>query len=490
MRKASFDLKYMTGQGHRRATRPTHAGDKLPCMRAAVLLLALAVHAFSAPRELDDLLDRARALPPEFASDLILSVAGDSAQPLTPKEKIALVEEAFRLAASSQMPYPVMGQGYHTDTPAGALGEASRTGLNSLTLQSRGIEAMAKLDKTRLRTLFTDLRPIKIQRQSCLDIMRPKLDHWAQALLLVAKESFNTQERAKNLDLIWLDEQIRLITSPMHLLALSSTMRSADPRLRDRVHEGLASMLPHIEGDWIAFEYSQHQIPITRATASSAREYILRHVRGPRCGTRRGFDKPLSVPTSVIAYNKFVNDEFELKLSPIDLERLEPSRMEESYKTADWWKSDKSKQVLNELKWLNHGNRNLPDNQRFWTVEERKSVEWNERYGGLLKLIEGWKDSDEPTSADYFHMRVQTHYLLGTLVPPGPQQRNEFRNFISFMNQSFNTEGILHAEWFAATRNLLRNSSTDPAALDDMEQFGNTVLSTYARALKRKSTKP
>ena len=50
---------------------------------------------------------------------------------------------------------------------------------------------------------------------------------------------------------------------------------------------------------------------------------------------------------------------------------------------------------MSALKWLNHGNRDLPGDSRFFTPEERATEEWNAHFVDALTLIEGWKESEE-----------------------------------------------------------------------------------------------
>ena len=188
------------------------------------------------------------------------------------------------------------------------------------------------------------------------------------------------------------------------------------------------------------------------------------------------------VPVPVLQFNRFVTAHPELQTAPIDPVKVEPSSIEDGYQLEEFWKSERSRQVLQDLKWLNHGNRELPDKERFWTLEERRSSQWNERYLGLLKLMEGWVPEDEDSPTDYFHMRAHTLELLTRLVPPGAQQKNALGNLISFLNSAYNH--IPHAEWFAHVRPLIGSNRSEPWFLDEFELHGNAVLSLYSRLSK------
>ena len=107
-----------------------------------------------------------------------------------------------------------------------------------------------------------------------------------------------------------------------------------------------------------------------------------------------------------------------------------------TYKDDQFWQSARSRQVLDALKWLNHGNRNLPDDQRFWTLAERSTMEWNAHYVDTLKLIEGWTPDEEPAPEDYYAMKAHVYMLLAGLVPPGKSRDNAMGMYRSFLESS------------------------------------------------------
>ena len=149
------------------------------------------------------------------------------------------------------------------------------------------------------------------------------------------------------------------------------------------------------------------------------RSYIVRQVSGPRCSDSI---KAGQLPPSVTQFNKLAStlDSAAERFKPITKQEVQPLKDDGTYAQQFPWQSARSKQVLDALKWLTHGNRNLPDSQRFWTIEERSTVEWNARYLDLVKLIEGWKEDEEESPEDYLFMVSHTYSALAKLVPPGP----------------------------------------------------------------------
>ena len=92
------------------------------------------------------LIDQARALPPEFCADILLTLA---ASPLIPdaKWRRELMEEAFLAGSHAQLPYERIAYGLAVDSLTNE--EFCRQGLERLTLQTRAIDAMFEIDPQR-----------------------------------------------------------------------------------------------------------------------------------------------------------------------------------------------------------------------------------------------------------------------------------------------------------------------------------------------------
>ena len=72
----------------------------------------------------------------------------------------------------------------------------------------------------------------------------------------------------------------------------------------------------------------------------------------------------------------------------IEPERMKPERDAGKWDDGDFWVSERARQVLNDLKWLNHGNRELRGSQRFWTAEEADPLDhfWMQSYVLILTV--------------------------------------------------------------------------------------------------------
>ena len=100
----------------------------------------------------EDLTREASALPPEFATDLLIRLAGSPAVD-APAEKRTLLDSAFMRAYGAQQPYKRAAPPPQTpiDSRTGGLTRAYATGLDMLTLQLRATQAMVAVNPARAK---------------------------------------------------------------------------------------------------------------------------------------------------------------------------------------------------------------------------------------------------------------------------------------------------------------------------------------------------
>jgi hypothetical protein len=210
------------------------------------------------------------------------------------------------------------------------------------------------------------------------------------------------------------------------------------------------------------------------------RAYILKHVAGPRCSEDI---RPGQLPRVVNDFNYLASalDPAGSRYRPISPDELRASSDAGTYARHSWWESARSKQVIGALQWLNHGNRDLPGNSRFFTPEERTSDEWNTHFVDALRLIEGWKEIEEPTSEDWFGMVSEAYELLAELAPPGRQREAVMTRYLTFMEAHY--ASMPPNLWFTQLKGQWR--SKDTWVVEQLANSANPVISLYARVNKR-----
>jgi hypothetical protein len=142
-----------------------------------------------------------------------------------------------------------------------------------------------------------------------------------------------------------------------------------------------------------------------------------------------------SLTTLTISFRRWIPQDRAIGRFPPT--NCEPSTDAGTYPRQSWWVSDRSKQVIQALQWLNHGNRNLPGNSRFFTLEERSTDEWNAHFVDTLRLIEGWKEIEEPSSEEWFGMVSEAYELIAELTPPGRQRDAVMTRYLTFMDTHY-----------------------------------------------------
>jgi hypothetical protein len=214
------------------------------------------------------------------------------------------------------------------------------------------------------------------------------------------------------------------------------------------------------------------------------RSYIVRQIGGPRCSDHI---KPGKLPQSATNFNTLAAklDPAALLYKPISEDEAKPLKDDGAYKYELPWKSQRAKDVLAAEQWLSHGNRQLPDDQRFWTLEERSRDEWTVRYQDAMKLLAGWKEEEEASVDTHFWLVAQAYSDLATLVPPGPARENAMGVYLNFLETRYAAVKSRNL-WFVWVRDMLDSArlAKDPAErtwiLDHLGRSANPVIALYA----------
>jgi hypothetical protein len=193
--------------------------------------------------------------------------------------------------------------------------------------------------------------------------------------------------------------------------------------------------------------------------------YLAAHLSGPRC-------------TPYLKEGAEMGKEFNLLAGEAGLtpEQMRPARDAGTWDDGEFWESARSKEVMADLRWLNHGNRDLPGDKRFWTLEERKSQEWTGRYADLLLKIEGWRESEEKAAVDFRWMQCQALALGAKLVPPGPARDLAMRRWLTSF-ENWYEPGASQNAWFWTLKRMLEEPGM---AMGEMRGSRNAVVAAYA----------
>lgn len=471
--------------------------------RTGVLIL-LALNSFGVSQEIPAkkersfqalrFVDRARTLPPEFAATALLRIAQ---RPLIAdaKWKIELIEEAFHFAGHAQLPYRQQVIGLSTD---------SRTylkfypnDLEALTLQSQAVEAMLLIDRARGLELFERIRLPEIAARTCQDVNIPDLKVFYRLAGKIFDSAFTDKQRKAEEHIRFLDRIILTVKSPAQVEPALHLILSANlqPNQRMSLAGKFATVLDQVSGDDRTFGATEAMaVPGASPELNNAvvilpalRSYLVRRLSGPRCHD----NMPPAGQMSKAASN------FNGLIARIDKEgaiyrliaesEVRPGEDEGTFKNEFAWRSNRGKEVLSALQWLNHGNRAAVLGQpRKWTLEERNTEAWRSRYDATMKLIEGWKESEEETAEDYIFVVSHTYQNLAELAPTEDGRNRSMESHLRFLEQRY--AGMESRNfWYAAIRMVFdrlkasRDEHEKAWLLGHLTRSANPVISLYAQ---------
>ena len=442
------------------------------------------------PLKVVTLIDRSRSLPPEFSTDLLLRSAGSPLIP-DPGWKEELIEEAFQSAQNAQFPAP-RGGSRANDARFGGSALGSWVRLDRFTLQVRAAELMLTFRPTRARELFENIRLPQFASVPCTSLVTERTGGYYELIPRIFTSGFTAEQRKKETDLRMVEQAIRGMHADVQIepiAAMIERFQVPQTTVQDWLN-AFASTLPFVQGSdrtftvnvWIGLtgllRFSQkaglERAPLLAAT----RSYIVSRLHAPQCedmadktGLTPWIESLNGVLTSAIAQG--YGD-----LRPLEEEDLKRGPNAGTFTDPQWWQSPQSKAILDALRWLNHGNRDLPDSQRFWTTAERNTQEWNDRYLDLRKLLADWKPAANETAEDLYHMKAVTYDRLARLVPPGSRQRNAIQELLAFLDQSY-SQIANHAEWFSHVQPVI-DGKENLLVMEEAVNSKNPVISLYA----------
>jgi len=98
-----------------------------------------------------------------------------------------------------------------------------------------------------------------------------------------------------------------------------------------------------------------------------------------------------------------------------------------------------------------------------------------------LRLIEGWKEIEEPSSEEWFGMVSEAYELIAELAPPGRQRDAVMTRYLTFMDTHY--ASMPPNLWFTQLKSQWR--SKDPWVVEQFINTSNPVMSLYAKVNQR-----
>lgn len=443
--------------------------------------------------ELENLINDARALPAEFAVDILVRLA--TSHNIDAKWKQEILAEAFALSSNVQNKLPLKGKpGTPVDTRVNYRSYAFDLNLDALSLRTRILSQMVSIDKAQALRMLSQIPPsFPFDTLSCSDQMVYDIGDFYTMLGTVARTVHDEKDIQQGERVRFILPYVEGITSPAQIAPVSRMIGSL--HLTDKelfiLSQAFAGALKQIAADdrsftaaltqdktaTYVFEFIQHvrkEGGAYNEVANAFQSYLSKHLSGVRCE-----DNVKEPATELPHHIREINYYF--PNTPFTLEDLRPSKVEKGSAISEYFESKDTIKLSNDLKDL-RGYDDEPE-----TKEPETSSIWQERMLNYLRQLEDWDGRGESSEIDYFHQKCVLYFALAKLVTEGPISDRVMTSYISFLYQP----AILkesRIEWQLHARELLglvqeRKGEERAKLLASLVYSKNPILQMQARLI-------
>jgi hypothetical protein len=435
--------------------------------------------------DLTQLVEQAQSTPPEFAANTLLRVAESPA--LRDKAwKRELLDQAFASAGGARNPVKrrVMPDKSANGSRQQMIGLAANLGLDRLTLQADAVKTMLTVNAKHARELFGTIPQPTPARLHCDDALLDDPSSYFSTAAAVAAVAFTDEERRRDDLVLFLNERVQRITSPVEIAPAARMIAASSARLT-AVQSGLlvvslAAALQRLEGDDRSFSSSLPAISQDiaklpgEALTEAYRQFLVKNLTGARCADGTGEE---TVQKAVADFN----GRSSAGIAPLKVEDLKASKIEGKASLDRPNMPDESYRQRMVALMMGQGSVALTD-------EQKNTAKWREEFADLLRDVEGITPASGEKDAVFYYRKGSCLYALLVVTPPGEARDKVLQEYIAFVKASnLQQENLI--EWFSnveslvsATRSL--NEGEYRKMLDVFEYSGHSVLSIYARLQK------
>ena len=412
--------------------------------------------------------DLSTSVPPELAAYALLRLVEAKAVS-QPEQQRRLIEQAYMLAGQSPYAIRLTAAGGVSNTRAGYLSQALTQGLDALSLRTRAVTAMLKLDPERARDLFEQLRPLAIANRSCADAMLYDPSAYYLRAGDVYKKGFTPEEQAKGLPDEFLESVFRDVNHASEVGPAADLLRTLqfDPEMLARAEGAFARSLNGIRGDYRSFAATEGSLTrnVTRlasaqgrashALLEATRAYVIANESGAVCGDASGSVNGSTTSSNSGAYGSLNVVLVRYGIAAISDVDLKPGSVVAANETSTqaYWQSPTSKQLLANVRALRSGDRNSP--------------QWQESASSTLTSLREWIDAaSEPSEEDFYIEKAVLYSQMLTATPDDSPAYGEMLNeYIAFLSEEPPSDDV-RIYWLWNIQNLVQRVRMNRAGGD------------------------
>ena len=461
------------------------------------------------PADIQTILLEAGTLRPELTVDIYLKLISSGKIKSKSKQK-QMLEEAFYLSfsAKEKVPRKIMAfAGQVLTIRPTFISYAHKYKLDTLSLQTRIVAEMLKIDRVRAFELFNEISPnLSLKPLSCRDVLLYETSEFYNLVGKIAKDKFSVEQIKQGQRTAFLSQYIESMTTPSQISPIAKMLNSIELTGDEMLNlaGAFSKSLRKISGDDRSFSYEMNfgstgrdVFEFSRKLLSSLslydefrkayKDYLTKNLQGNRCRDNVEYEKrtgkignETESATTEIKLPVYVNEAnrvFYKELS-ITNEEAKPSEIEAFVFPSEYLKSGKSGQIFKEVRKLQNWKENNES-----ASETKESPEWQEAFSRLLESIDEWEKSDGDDDLDIFHQKSLVYRILLREVP-NTLKEGIIRKYLKLLNQNeIQREFVL--EWFLEFNDLLKEiretepKKDQPKLFDALKNSNNTAIGIY-----------
>ena len=457
--------------------------------------------------DLAKLIDLAQSAPPEFSADTALRIV-ESGRLRDSVWKQEILHQAFQTAGLAGEPVRRSVAKDRTEMVSLEFEARSRAQmmtlgfdqrLDRLTLQSRAVREMMKLDPKKALDMFQATSFPSLHRCSCEDALVDDVSEYYETLAQIADSAFSPSERRLGRHVELLNYRINSMVSAVEVGPLARTLSSAnldDDELQALVGR-FAAALERLSSDDRSFSAAlpfteravRKLVEALRARAappdpiiSAYRAWLIRSSKGRRCADTTGEHDPLMV--SVEAFNRALASSTNPSLATIPASEMKPSGVDGRADLGLFFDDAEFERGLQHFiaMFVGEGHDLLG---QLLSDDQKHSAEWRTQFDDFLRQTdESTVGVGEPEYRYFYRKATILTALLGT-APPGADREKVVSQFVRFLSSS-NFRGESMLGWYAQVERTatavkeLSSAEQYTKFLNLLEQSGDAVLAVYA----------
>ncbi len=421
------------------------------------------------PAALRPIADLAGSAPPEFGADALLRLAASREVRDRPTQA-ALIEQAFEMAARAHEAVPrVAVAGANVDTEAGMRAQGYALGLDTVSLQSRAVLTILRLDAGRARRMMEDARRPALQPLACADALTYDVSRFYESLTAVLNQAFPAAERAKEEHVRFALEFLAGVTSPAQLapaLRMIADASTFTPAQRDVLEAQAGALMGSVDADSRSFLAAQSDIAAALPASLQAAFAKLkqRMAQGTVCAAPQAGKIVTVTPASPDAAGAMP----------------EPGPL---------WSSAGAKAMLAAARDVRY-----PGGLVSSRPPQGATADWQGQFVELLGQLAAWQPDGEESAAQFYHEKCTLYEGLVDVAPTEALRVRLLDDFLAFVTSS-GVASDSPEEWFFHVPAMVKripyaDAAEASNALEQVARTGDAALTLYATLEKLLPSSP